>query len=139
MKRSVSSYTQASREARACGCGTVKDVPRRVDIEVTRCTMCPFMLRYNDDFQVSQIVKDDVREPSTETIYKGWYCLHPALRNRNNLLATYGMVKDSPRHVAGLDSWLKHNEGSVFPSKCPLTKPKVMAEQSGKRLIDITA
>lgn len=122
-----------------CGCGSVKDTPRRVDIEVERCTYCPFMICYSDDFTVSQMVNDNVREPYTETIRKGWYCLHPARRDRDNLLATYKMVKDSPDHVVGLDSWLKHHERALFPSNCPLTKPVVLKEHSGHRLIDITA
>lgn len=139
MKRSTSSYTLATRQAEACGCGTVTDVSRRVDIEVERCTYCPFMIRYNDDFTVGQVVNDDVREPSTEIIRKGWYCLHPTRRDHDNVIATYENVKASPRHVMGLDSWLKHHEHALFPSNCPLTKPKVMREPNGKRLIDITA
>ncbi len=133
-----SSYTRASKESEACGCGTVTDVPRRVDVEVTRCTMCPFMIRYNDAVEVKQVVEDNVRQPDERTIHKGWYCLHPKRRDTNNIIATYKNVEVGPSHIVGLDSWLKHHHRGLFPNECPLTKPKVMAEQSGKRLINIT-
>jgi len=124
------------RGASRCGCDQVAEPPRRINLTITRCTMCPFMVRYDNEHAV-QVMHEDGETSHEGTVQKGWYCLHPVNRDKDEPIATYKQVTDSDEHVVGLDSWLKHHVGGLFPEFCPLKKPTVRNEPTGARALDL--
>lgn len=123
-------------QARECGCWTTKEPPRRINVEVTRCSMCPFMVRYDQEHAV-QVNDEEGTQVHDGKVLKGWYCLHPAHRDSDEPISTHQAVQDSPDHVVGLDSWLRHHVGGFFPDFCPLTKPTVREQPTGERALNL--
>jgi hypothetical protein len=118
-----------SDEEVGCDCAAVESPPRRIEVTVKSCTGCPFNIHVLEKF-----------ETNTEGEFlAGWYCAHPKRRTskENHLIASYDMVHQSPKHVVGLDTWLRHHERATFPHTCPLPKPNVVNVAKGRRALDL--